>query len=90
MSEKVTFYAKKEAWEKFKERAYRSSGTLRGLSKQLNKIIEDQTLIDLEDKLSALVNSESQKSFSLEEIKQNRPKISVPAEEIIREMRDSN
>ncbi|MHA2298504.1 MAG: hypothetical protein ACXAEU_06755 [Candidatus Hodarchaeales archaeon] len=90
MTEKVSFYAKKESWEKFKEQVFRSSRNLRALSGELNKIIEERTLINLEENLKKLIEPNTLKSYSLEEIKSDRPKLPVTAEQIIREMRESN
>ncbi|UCG90737.1 MAG: hypothetical protein JSU57_03120 [Candidatus Heimdallarchaeota archaeon] len=90
MTEKVSFYTDKKSWEKFKDHVYRSSGTMRNLSSELNKIIDDNTLINLEDNLKRLITSKEIQTFSLEEIKQDRPTVPISAEEIIREMRKSH
>ncbi|MFX1284485.1 MAG: hypothetical protein ACFFB5_12570 [Promethearchaeota archaeon] len=90
MTEKVSFYTDKKSWERFKDQVYRSSGTMRNLSSELNKIIDDNTLINLEVNLKRLISSKENQSFSLEEIKQDRPTVPIPAEEIIREMRNSH
>ncbi len=90
MTEKVSFYTEKKSWEKFKDQVYRSSGTMRALSSELNKIIDDNTLIDLEDNLRKLVQPTNVQAFSIEQIKQERPTIPEPAEKVIREMRNSH
>ncbi len=90
MREKVSFYTDKKSWEKFKDQVYRSSGAMRALSSELNKIIDDTTLINLEDAFKKLIQQNDKQSFSLEEIKQERPTIPIPAEKIIREMRNSH
>ncbi len=90
MTEKVSFYTEKKSWEKFKDQVYRSSGTMRALSSELNKIIDDNTLIKLEDNLRKLLQSTDVQTLSLEQIKQNRPTMPIPAEKIIREMRNSH
>ncbi|MFX1506633.1 MAG: hypothetical protein ACFFDC_11070 [Promethearchaeota archaeon] len=90
MTEKVSFYTDKKSWEKFKDQVYRSSGTMRALSSELNKIIDDHTLINLEENLRKLLQSEEVQPYSVEQIKQNRPTMPVPAEKIIREMRNSH
>ena len=90
MTEKVSFYTEKKSWEKFKDQVYRSSGTMRALSSELNKIIDDHTLINLEENLRKLVQSEEVQPHSIDQIKQNRPTIPIPAERIIREMRNSH
>ena len=88
MREKVSFYSKKKTWEKFKDQVYRSSGTLRALSSELNKIIDDHTLINLEDNLRKLLQSEDVQTYSIEQIKEDRPTMPIPAEKIVREMRN--
>ncbi|MFX0211836.1 MAG: hypothetical protein ACFFDT_38025 [Candidatus Hodarchaeota archaeon] len=90
MTEKVSFYTEKKSWEKFKDQVYRSSGTMRALSSELNKIIDDNTLIKLEENLRKLLQSEDVQIYSLEQIKQDRPTMPVPAEKIVREMRNSH
>ncbi|MHA2248357.1 MAG: hypothetical protein ACXADY_25635 [Candidatus Hodarchaeales archaeon] len=90
MKEKVSFYTEKKSWEKFKDHVYRSSGTMRALSSELNKIIDDNTLIKLGDNLRKLLQPTDVQTFSLEQIKQNRPTMPIPAEKIIREMRNSH
>ena len=90
MTEKVSFYADEEAWEKFKDQVYRSSGTKRALSTELNKIIEDITLIKLETQLRGLIPTQEKDSFTLEEIKRNRPTPPEKAEELIKKMRTGN
>ncbi len=90
MTEKVSFYTEKKSWEKFKDQVYRSSGTMRALSRELNKIIDDNTLINLEENLRKLLQPTDVQIFSLEQIKQDRPPMPIPAEKIIREMRNSH
>ena len=89
LTEKVSFYTEKKSWEKFKDQVYRSSGTMRALSSELNKIIDDNTLINLEENLRKLLQSEDVQTYSVEQIKQVRPIMPVPAEKIVREMRNS-
>ena len=43
------------SWEKFKDQVYRSSDTISALSSELNKIIDNNTLINLEDNLRKLI-----------------------------------
>ena len=90
MTEKVSFYADEKAWEKFKDQVYRSSGTTRTLSAELNKLIEDTTLIKLETQLRGLIAAQERPSFTLEEIKQKRPRLPEKAEDVIRKMRSGN
>ncbi len=90
MTEKVSFYTDKKSWEKFKDHVYRSSGTMRNLSSELNKIIDEYTLINLEDNLKKLLQLTDVQTFSLEQIKQERPTMPLPAEKLIREMRNSH
>jgi hypothetical protein len=90
LTEKVSFYTEKKSWEKFKDQVYRSSGTMRALSSELNKIIDDNTLINLEENLRRLLQPKGVQTFSLEQIKQDRPIMPVPAERIVREMRNSH
>ena len=78
------------SWEKFKDQVYRFSDTMRALSSELNKIIDNNTLINLEDNLRKLLQPTDVQTFSLEQIKQNRPTMHIPAEKIIREMRNSH
>ncbi len=86
----MSFYTERKSWEKFKDQVYRSSGTMRALSSELNKIIDDNTLIDFEDNLRKLLQPTDDQTFSLEQIKQERPTIPIPAEKIVREMRNSH
>ena len=88
MTEKASFYPNKDSWEKFKDKIYQQQGTLRTLSKELNKIIEDHTLYHLEENLRKIVSSE--REFSINQIKTNRPKVTIKSESLVREMRDSN
>ena len=90
MTEKVSFYADEKAWEKFKDQVYRSSGTTRALSTELNKLIEDKTLIKLETQLRRLIPTEKKTMFTLEEIKRERPTTPEKAEHLIRKMRSGN
>jgi len=90
LTEKVSFYTEKKSWEKFKDQVYRSSGTMRALSSELNKIIDDNTLINLEENLRKLLQPKDVQTFSLEQIKQDRPTMPIPAEKLIREMRNSH
>ena len=90
MTEKVSFYADEKTWEKFKDQVYRSSGTTRTLSTELNKLIEDKTLIKLETQLRGLIPTEKKTSFTLEEIKRERPTPPEKAENLIRKMRSGN
>ncbi len=90
MTDKVSFYANEKAWEKFKDQVYRSSGTKRTLSTELNKLIEDTTLIKLETQLRRLIPTQEKTAFTLEAIKRNRPTPPETAEELIRKMRTRN
>ena len=63
---------------------------MRALSSELNKIIDDHTLINLEENLRKLIQPKDIQTFSLVQIKQNRPTMPIPAESIIREMRNSH
>lgn len=88
MKEKASFYPNKDSWEKFKIEISQKRGTLKTLSKELNKLIEDHILYNIEKNLKEI--SSSKKEFSINQIKSNRPKITLASEDIIREMRDSN
>jgi hypothetical protein len=90
MTEKVSFYADEKAWEKFKNQVYRSSGTTRTLSTELNKLLEDRTLIKLETQLRELMPTQEKTAFTLEEIKRNRPTPPEKSEELIQKMRSRN
>jgi|SRR6267143_2699885 len=41
---KVTFYIDDETWARFKRRVVRRSGTLRGISRELQAIVQDSLL----------------------------------------------
>ena len=87
MTEKVSFYANNKTWDRFKNQVFRASGTVRTLSSELNKIIDDYTLSQVEEALKNILQKKNLTSFTLEEIKENRPTPPVLAEKIIREMR---
>ena len=66
---------------------FRASGSVRALSSELNKIIDDYTLSEVEEGLKKIKPSNTRKSYTLEEIKTNRPTPPVSAEKVIRDMR---
>ena len=66
---------------------FRASGSVRALSSELNKIIDDYTLSEVEEGLKKIKPSNTRKTYTLEEIKANRPTPPVSAEKVIRDMR---
>jgi hypothetical protein len=87
MTDKVSFYVKEKSWKRFKKQVFRESGSVRALSSELNKIIDDYTLKNVEESLKKIGRTENHTSYTIEEIKQKRPSPPISAETLVREMR---
>jgi tRNA nucleotidyltransferase/poly(A) polymerase len=84
---KVAIYIDEAVWKSFKEEVLRKYGTIRGVSKEIESLVESYLVRDA--LIKCLNNlSETYGFIASGKVKEDRPESKISAGEVLREMRD--
>jgi len=84
---KVAIYIDEAVWKSFKEEVLRKYGTTRGVSKEIESLIESYSVRDA--LIKSLNNLSETYGFRASgKVKEDRPESKISAAEVLREMRD--